>query len=289
MSAFLTGPDAATARAPLWSLWAARWLSAPSPSFADEESDMTETLTATLPATEDLFRADAYAVTTTATVLAVSASEAGVEIILDRTLFYPMGGGQPGDTGVILAPDGTECVITDTRKGIQPGTIAHRAASAGTLAPGQTVTLRLDWPRRHKLMRMHTCLHLLSAVIPAGVTGGQVGEDKGRLDFDIGELVLDRDAIEAQLNALIAADHPVGQRAITDAELDANPGLVKTMSVQPPRGAGIVRLIEIPGVDLQPCGGTHVARTGEIGPVRIEKIENKGKRNRRVVLAFAEG
>ncbi len=289
MSAFLTGPDAATARAPLWSLWATRWLSAPSPSFANEESDMTETFTAAVPATEDLFRADAYAVTTTATVLAVSAGEAGTEIILDRTLFYPMGGGQPGDTGVIVAPDGTESVITDTRKGIQPGTIAHWAASAGTLAPGQTVTLRLDWPRRHKLMRMHTCLHLLSAVIPAGVTGGQVGEDKGRLDFDIGDLVLDRDAIEAQLNALIAADHPVGQCAITDAELDANPGLVKTMSVQPPRGAGTVRLIEIPGVDLQPCGGTHVARTGEIGPVRIEKIENKGKRNRRVVLAFAEG
>lgn len=289
MSAFLTGVDPAGS-GPLWPHWAARWLSSRRVEIpALEDPDMTETIDAPLPATEDLFRANAYAVSETATVLAVAVGEAGAEIFLDRTLFYPTGGGQPGDWGVIVSPDGTEIVITDTRKGSAPGTIAHCTTSAPALQPGDKVTLRLDWPRRHKLMRMHTCLHLLSAVIPAGVTGGQVSEEKGRLDFDIGELVLDRDAIEAQLNHLIAADHPVGHRWITDAELDANPGLVKTMSVQPPRGAGIVRLIEIPGVDLQPCGGTHVARTGEIGPVRIEKIENKGKRNRRVVLAFAEG
>ncbi len=246
---------------------------------------MTETIA---PPTEDLFRADAYQTEAGAVVLAVTETEKGIEILLDRTLFYPTGGGQPGDTGVIVCPSGAETRIMDTRKGSHPNTIVHLADVAPAFSVGDTVTLRLDWPRRHRLMRMHTCLHLLSSVVPAGVTGGQVNEDKGRLDFDIGELVLDKDAIETQLNALIAADHPVGQRWITDAELEANPGLVKTMSVQPPRGAGRVRLIDIPGVDLQPCGGTHVARTGEIGPVRVDKIENKGKRNRRVVLAFVE-
>jgi misacylated tRNA(Ala) deacylase len=270
-------------------MWSQRWL-APTrcPPLPQETAPMSETIAPIFPATEDLFRIDAYRTEGDAQVLAITATETGAEILLDRTLFYPNGGGQPGDTGVIVSPSGDEIRILDTRKGAAPGTIVHLTATLPALVAGDTVQMRLDWPRRHRLMRMHTCLHLLSSVIPAGVTGGQVGEDKGRLDFDIGELVLDRDAIETQLNALIAADHPVGQRWISDADLDANPGLVKTMSVQPPRGAGQVRLIDIPGVDLQPCGGTHVARTGEIGPVRIEKIENKGKRNRRVVLAFLE-
>ncbi|MFY8105366.1 MAG: alanyl-tRNA editing protein, partial [Elstera sp.] len=202
---------------------------------------MTETIA---PSTEDLFRADAYQTEADALVLAVTETEKGIEILLDRTLFYPTGGGQPGDTGVIVSQNGAETRIIDTRKGLQPTTIVHLTETPPAFAVGDKVHLRLDWPRRHRLMRMHTCLHLLSSVIPAGVTGGQVSEDKGRLDFDIGELVLDKDAIETQLNALIAADHPVGQRWITDAELDANPGLVKTMSVQPPRGVGRVRLID---------------------------------------------
>lgn len=289
MSAFLTGANPDRGGQALWPMWSQRWL-APTrrPPLPQETAPMSETIAPIFPATEDLFRSDAYRAEADAQVLAVTATETGAEILLDRTLFYPNGGGQPGDTGVIVSPAGAEIRILDTRKGAAPGTIVHLTATLPALVAGDTVQMRLDWPRRHRLMRMHTCLHLLSSVIPAGVTGGQVGEDKGRLDFDIGELVLDRDAIETQLNALIAADHPVGQRWISDADLDANPGLVKTMSVQPPRGAGQVRLIDIPGVDLQPCGGTHVARTGEIGPVRIEKIENKGKRNRRVVLAFLE-
>jgi misacylated tRNA(Ala) deacylase len=285
MSAFLTGPDLARHRPALWPLWSQHWLTPHRPSHLPQDlASMTETL---IPPTEDLFRADAYQTEADAVVLAVAETEKGVEILLNRTLFYPTGGGQPGDTGVIVSPSGAETQIMDTRKGPIPNTIVHLADAAPAFCVGDAVTLRLDWLRRHRLMRMHTCLHLLSSVIPAGVTGGQVSEDKGRLDFDIGELVLDKDAIETHLNALIAADHRVGQRWITDAELEANPGLVKTMSVQPPRGAGRVRLIDIPGVDLQPCGGTHVARTGEIGPVRIDKIESKGKRNRRVVLAFA--
>lgn len=290
MSAFLTGVDPTAGHGALWPSLARRWLSVRRVTLlADEDPLMRETI---FPATDDLFRTDPYAVTETAQVLAVQATAVGAEILLDRTIFYPTGGGQPGDSGFLRTPEGAEIQVHDTRKGAQPGTIAHLIGPivhpAPGFAPGATVSLHLDWPRRHRLMRMHTALHLLSAVVPAGVTGGQVGEARGRLDFDIGDLVLDRDAIEAQLNALVAADHPVGQRWITDAELDANPGLVKTMSVQPPRGAGRVRLIDIPGVDLQPCGGTHVARTGEIGPLRVEKIENKGKRNRRIVLAFLD-
>ncbi len=289
MSAFLTGPNPAGEGRALWPIWSQRWLSPIQPPFLPQEAPrMSETITPIVPPTEDLFRADAYQTEADATVLAVTETATGAEILLDRTLFYPNGGGQPGDTGVIVSQAGAETRIVDTRKGAQPNTIVHLTEALPALSVGDKILMRIDWPRRHRLMRMHTCLHLLSSVIPAGVTGGQVNEDKGRLDFDIGELVLDREAIETQLNALISADHPVGQRWITDAELEANPSLVKTMSVQPPRGAGRVRLIDIPGVDLQPCGGTHVARTGEIGPVRIDKIESKGKRNRRVVLAFID-
>ncbi|MFD2262054.1 alanyl-tRNA editing protein [Lacibacterium aquatile] len=234
--------------------------------------------------TQELFREDGYKAVCTAIVTAVD--EAGVR--LDRTVFYPNGGGQPGDTGR-LTFGGTSVDIADTRKGAAPGEILHVLAP-GSVAPavGDEVTVEIDWARRHRFMRMHTCLHLLTACIPAGVTGGQVSDGKGRLDFDMGELEIDREAVETNLNALIKADHPVSATWISDEEMAARPDLVKTMSVKPPSGFGKVRLIDIPGVDLQPCGGTHVARTGEIGPVRIEKIENKGKRNRRVALAFVE-
>jgi len=241
--------------------------------------------------TEELFRADAYLESSEAVVTAVGSD--GIE--LDRTVFYPMGGGQPGDAGTLRRADGSTVAIADTRKGAAPEQILHVAA-AGQALPGvgERVTARIDWPRRHRLMRMHTCLHLLCAVVPAGVTGGQVGETRSRLDFDVGELVLDKAEIERKLNALIAANHPAVPRWISDAELAAQPQLVRTMSVKPPTGQGRVRLLEIGAgagphgaVDLQPCGGTHVRATGEIGPVVVEKIENKGKRNRRVIVALA--
>lgn len=232
--------------------------------------------------TEEFFREDAYLKTATAQV--VAATPAG--IVLDRTIFYPMGGGQPGDTGTLVRADGSRLVVADTRKG--EGGILHIVPEGQTLPePGETVALELDWARRHRHMRMHTALHLLCAVVPAGVTGGQIGADRSRLDFDPGEVVFDKAAIEAGLNRLIAQDAPVRPRWVEESELDARPELVRTMSVQPPRGAGRVRLLDIAGVDLQPCGGTHVARTGEIGAVVVEKIESKGKRNRRVVLALA--
>lgn len=234
--------------------------------------------------TEELFRGDAYLKTCTAVVTAADA--AGVR--LDRTVFYPTGGGQPGDVGVLRRADGSTVAIADTRKGAAPGEIVHvPAPDQPALSAGETVTAEIDWPRRHRLMRMHTAMHLLCAVVPAGVTGGQVGDGRSRLDFDVGELALDKDAIAAKLNALIATDAAVTPRWITDEELAAQPELVRTMSVKPPTGAGKVRLLDIAGIDLQPCGGTHVARIGEIGPVTVEKIENKGKRNRRVVIALA--
>jgi misacylated tRNA(Ala) deacylase len=234
--------------------------------------------------TEELFREDAYLKTCAARVTAVDA--AGIR--LDRTVFYPMGGGQPGDTGVLRRADGSTIAIADTRKGTLPGEIVHVPA-AGQPAPsvGEDVTAEIDWERRYRHMRMHTCLHLLCAAVPAGVTGGQIGDQRSRLDFDAGELVLDKAAIAEKVNALIAANHAVAPRWISDEELAAKPELVRTMSVKPPTGHGKVRLLDIPGVDLQPCGGTHVSTTGEIGPVVIEKIESKGKRNRRVVIALA--
>ncbi len=232
--------------------------------------------------TEEIFRSDAYARTCAATILAVD--EYGIR--LDRSVFYPEGGGQPGDTGVMRLADGRELGIVNTRKGSQPGEILHIPAEAKDwLKPGIQVTVEIDWARRHRLMRMHTCLHLLSAIIIAPVTGGQVGDGYGRLDFDLPETP-DKDAVNEKLNALVRSDAPVSFRWITDTELDAHPELVKTMSVQPPRGVGRVRLVNIEGVDLQPCGGTHVARIGEIGAVTISKIEKKGRQNRRVRLEF---
>ena len=233
--------------------------------------------------TEELFRADGYLKSCEARVIAVDA--AGIR--LDRTVFYPLGGGQPGDGGVLKRADGSAIAIADTRKGAGPGEIVHvLAPGAAPPVVGEPVVAEIDWARRHRLMRMHTCLHLLCAAVPAGVTGGQVGEAKSRLDFDSGDLALDKDAIAAKLNALIAADHAVAPRWITDEELAARPELVRTMSVKPPLGQGRVRLLEIAGVDLQPCGGTHVRSTAEIGPVSVDKIESKGRRNRRVVVAL---
>jgi misacylated tRNA(Ala) deacylase len=233
---------------------------------------------------ELIFRDDAYCRSCEATVLA--AGPDGIQ--LDRTVFYPTGGGQPGDVG-LLRWAGGQTRIVDARKGAGQDEVVHVPAEGADLPePGVQVEVEIDWERRHRLMRMHTCMHLLCAVVTGDVTGGAVGDGKGRLDFNLPDTSLDKERITAELNRLIAEDHEVRPRWITDEELAANPQLVRTMSVQPPMGAGKVRLLEIAEVDLQPCGGTHVRRTGEIGPVRIGKIENKGRQNRRVNILFAE-
>ena len=233
--------------------------------------------------TELVFRDDAYARSCEARVTGID--ERGLR--LDRTVFYPTGGGQPGDSGVLRLADGTAIRIVDTVKGDDADEVIHvPAAGAALPEPGTPVTAELDWDRRHRLMRMHTCLHLLCAVVPGAVTGGSVGDGRGRLDFAVPGASLDKAAIEAALNRLIAEGHAVAPRWIDDAELEAHPELVRTMSVKPPTGAGEVRLLEIAGVDLQPCGGTHVRNTAEIGAVEIGKIENKGRQNRRINIAF---
>ncbi len=231
--------------------------------------------------TELLFRDDAYVREAPATLLALTPENG---LILDRTIFYAQGGGQPGDGGEIVLADGRVIVITHAVYSGDKQSVVHMAASpVGEISTGQTVAARLDWPARLKRMKIHTALHLLSVVLPYPVTGGAIGEGDGRLDFDIPDAgSFEKDAIEAKLNELIALDRKVSAQWITDAELDANPGLVKTMMVKPPRGSGRVRLVEIDGLDLQPCGGTHVAQTGEIGRVVVAKIEKKGKLNRRV-------
>ena len=233
--------------------------------------------------TEEVFRRDAYAQSCEARVTAVD--DAGVR--LDRTVFYPLGGGQPGDSGEIVFDGGTALRIADTRKGATGGDIVHvpdGPVDAGIV--GSRVVARIDWERRHRLMRMHTCLHLLCSLVPAPVTGGSIRDGSGRLDFDLPESTLDKQDLTTHLNRLVAEDHPVTARWIDEEELDANPSLVRTMSVAPPRGRGTVRVLEIDGVDLQPCGGTHVASSGEIGTVRVTKIEKKGRQNRRVSIAF---
>ncbi|KAF0677537.1 alanyl-tRNA editing protein [Profundibacterium mesophilum] len=211
-------------------------------------------------------------------------------IIPDATVFYAAGGGQPGDTGR-LEWRGNSCEIVDTVKGEAGAVILRPAPGAALPQPGDEIVQALDWERRHAHMRMHTALHLLSVVIPLPVSGGAISAEKGRLDFDMPEAPQDRGAIEAALNALVARDLPVGYTEITENELDARPELVKTMSVSPPRGSGTVRLVRIGSqeaqVDLQPCGGTHVASTAEIGSLRLGKIEKKGARNRRVSVHFA--
>lgn len=233
--------------------------------------------------TEPLFRADSYLREIEATVLRADARG----IVFAATPFYPQGGGQPGDRGALLLDDETAIAILDTVYDADRRTILHVPAEASRLpAPGARVLARIDWNLRYRRMRAHTALHLLTAVLPYPVTGGAVGDGEGRLDFDSGDAALDRNDIADRLNALIARNARVGTRWITDEELAANPGLVKTMSVKPPTGSGKVRLVEIEGIDLQPCGGTHVAATGEIGAASVTQIEKKGRINRRVRIAL---
>ena len=226
--------------------------------------------------TEELFRRDSYIRECDAEVTAIDDRAVAV----NRTVFYPLGGGQPGDTGTMSWPTGNARIV-DTRYG-ESGEILHFVEDGCTLpAVGDTVHLALDWERRYRHMRMHTAMHLLGAVLKYGVTGGNISADKSRLDFDMEDSV-DKEAVAAAIQSLVEEDHPISCRRISDAELDANPELVRTMSVQPPRGKGEVRLLEIKDVDLQPCGGTHLGSTAEVGKVRIGKFEKKGRRNRRV-------
>jgi misacylated tRNA(Ala) deacylase len=234
-------------------------------------------------ATELLFRDDAYLRLCTARVIA--ADEKAIR--LDRTIFYPLGGGQPGDRGTLRLADGSVISITETRKGETPDDVLHLVAPGTTPpAPGATVEVEIDWDYRYRLMRMHTCLHLLCSIVVGGVTGGQISDGKARLDFDVPGDSLDKDRIEAALNERIRGNFETRTRWITDDELAAAPELVRTMSVKPPSGQGRIRLLDIVGIDLQPCGGTHVRATAEIGPVALTKIENKGRQNRRINLAF---
>jgi misacylated tRNA(Ala) deacylase len=239
--------------------------------------------------TEQVYRSDAYARDCAARVLAVN-DRGG--IVLDRTVFYAAAGGQPGDRGSLEFEGGVSYPITTTVWDADKSTIVHVPLDGAQRPPvGQAVRAVLDWDTRAKLMRMHTCLHLLCALVKYPVTGGQVGAEEGRLDFDIEDAAsVDKDALTGGLNELVAANHPVTERWISDAELEANPGLVRTMSVKPPMGSGKVRLVVIGEnglVDLQPCGGTHVRSTGEIGRVVVSKMEKKGKLNRRIRVAFA--
>jgi misacylated tRNA(Ala) deacylase len=226
--------------------------------------------------TDELFREDSYLRECEAVVVATD----DAAVVLDRTVFYPLGGGQPGDSGT-LSWSGGHCDIVDTRYA-EDGAIRHILGdTAARPGVGDAVRVALDWSRRYRHMRMHTAMHLLGSVLHYGVTGGNISADKSRLDFDMEDAV-DKDKVGAAVKALVAAGHNVSCRWISEAELDAQPDLVRTMSVQPPRGKGDIRLLEIEGVDLQPCGGTHVRSTAEVGDVRIGKVENKGKHNRRV-------
>jgi misacylated tRNA(Ala) deacylase len=234
--------------------------------------------------TERLYERDAYLDHCEA--LVSSASDGSV--VLDRTVFYAMGGGQPGDTGYLSWGDGQRVDVVDTCKG-DGDDIVHVTRPGAPLPPaGSTVRAVIDWQRRHRHMRMHTCLHLLCALVDAPVTGGNLTTEKGRLDFDLPESTVDKESLTVALNALIEQDTATSIEWISEAQLDLQPELVKTMSVAPPRGAGRIRLLSIPGVDLQPCGGTHVARTGEIGRVRVVKIEKKSRLNRRIAVSLED-
>ena len=238
--------------------------------------------------TEALFREEPYRRETPARVVSIDATG----IRLDCTVFYPRGGGQAGDRGALLLPDGALIAIADTVKGEAPEEIVHvpeagQGPALAALAAGQPVVARIDWERRHRHMRFHTATHLLCAIVPHQTNGCSITSEYARLDFDMVE-PLDREHLDRELALLVAGEHAVSTVWITEEELDAKPDLVRTMSVQPPRGVGRIRLLEIEGVDLQPCGGTHVANTREIGAVRVVKIEKKSARSRRVVLEFGE-
>ena len=228
--------------------------------------------------TELLFRDDPYLTACEARVVAVH----GDAVELDRTLFYPTAGGQPGDTGRI-----GEFRVLDTRKGAAPDSVLHVMEPGFSLEPGSFVRSMIDWERRHRHMRFHTALHLLGAVVGAPVTGGRIAADKAHLDFDVGMEKLVKEDIEARVNEMVKAAVDTRASWVTDAELDARPDLVRTLSVAPPRGEGRVRLLEIPGIDLQACGGTHVRNTGEIGTLAVARIRSEGKHNKRVTLVFA--
>jgi len=234
-------------------------------------------------ATALLFRDDPYLRRCETTV--TGADERGV--LLAATVFYPAGGGQPGDSGTLRFAGGV-AVVADTVKGDGSDDVFHvLAPGAATPAPGTAVVAEIDWDRRHRLMRFHTCLHLLCAAVPYPVTGGRIAADKAHLDFDLQGATVEKEAVEARLNELVRAGHRVSPRWITGEELAASPELVRTLSVAPPAGEGRVRLLEVDGVDLQACGGTHVANTAEIGPVAVLKIRSEGKRNRRITIGFA--
>lgn len=234
-----------------------------------------------------LFRDDAYLKETTARVVGIN-DRGG--ILLDRTIFYATSGGQPGDTGHFERSDGARISIAATVTGQSKDEIIHVPASGEALPEiGEMLTLRIDWERRYRLMRMHTACHLLTVVCPYPITGAAVGEEDSRVDFDIPDAGLTKEEVTARLMALVEADHPVSIEWITDADLAANPGLVKSKNVRPPAGSGRIRLVAIGasgGVDSQPCGGTHVARTGEVGEIHIGKIEKKGRENRRFRIRF---
>ncbi|MCZ6459284.1 MAG: alanyl-tRNA editing protein [Gammaproteobacteria bacterium] len=232
--------------------------------------------------TQRIFEEDSYQRSCDAVVQAADADG----IVLDRTVFYALGGGQPGDTGCLILADGTQVAIVDTRKGGDDSIIHIPEDGVALPVVGTSLRAEIDWEPRYKHMRMHTCLHLLCSLIDAPVTGGNLNTEKGRLDFDLPESTLDKESLTIALNELISADRATTLEWITDDELAAQPELIKTMSVQPPTGAGRVRLLNIAGVDLQPCGGTHVLRTGEIGRVRVAKIEKKSRLNRRVAVVF---
>jgi misacylated tRNA(Ala) deacylase len=225
-----------------------------------------------------VFREDPYLKACEATIVAVH----GDAVELDRTVFYPLGGGQAGDTGRI-----GDWRVIDTRKGSVPDSVLHVLEPGAAAVVGIEFKIEIDWERRHRLMRYHTALHLLGALVKAPVTGGRIAEDKAHLDFDIEMEKLVKEEIEARVNEMIACGLETKARWVSDAELDARPELVKTMSVAPPRGEGRVRLLEIPGIDLQACGGTHVANTAEIGRLAVARIRSEGKRNKRVTVVFA--
>lgn len=234
--------------------------------------------------TELLFRKNSYLSEIDATVIEAD-SENG--LVLDQTIFYVQGGGQPGDSGKIIRADNSVIPVTTTIYSENRIKVFHKIECPGIFSPSEKIKLVLDWETRFSRMRIHTALHLLSVILPFPVTGGAIGDGTGRLDFDIAEANLDKEELTTKLNELIQRDATVSERFISDEELDANPGLVKTMSVQPPRGNGQIRLVEIEGLDLQPCGGTHVRTTGEIGHTVVTNIEKKGRMNRRVRIALS--